>query len=251
MKKLLLTLAAGVAAIGATSSANATSILEITGISVLSGSPSGTIRNNGTNYSARLGPQQITGKLDGVDTSLIAYCLELTQTSGLGTFEVVSLKDYLSGFYSASSAQTRTNLISSVLGNNGGSGNLLTEVALQLAIWELRYENLNDVFDLKDDRFKLVSNGLSSYVNAANSLYANSGELLGGTYDFFVAKNEGHYEGKGHKKKWVEGKQDLLFYTFTPFAAPVPEPATWAMMIGGFALAGAAMRRRKPVVSFA
>jgi hypothetical protein len=31
----------------------------------------------------------------------------------------------------------------------------------------------------------------------------------------------------------------------------VPEPATWAMMIGGFALAGAAMRRRKAIVSFA
>jgi len=31
----------------------------------------------------------------------------------------------------------------------------------------------------------------------------------------------------------------------------VPEPATWAMMIGGFALAGAAMRRRAAVVAFA
>jgi hypothetical protein len=31
----------------------------------------------------------------------------------------------------------------------------------------------------------------------------------------------------------------------------VPEPATWGMMIGGFALAGAAMRRRKAAVSFA
>lgn len=28
-------------------------------------------------------------------------------------------------------------------------------------------------------------------------------------------------------------------------SAPVPEPATWAMMIGGFALAGAVMRRRR------
>lgn len=35
-------------------------------------------------------------------------------------------------------------------------------------------------------------------------------------------------------------------------AAPVvPEPATWALMIGGFALAGAAIRRRKAAVSFA
>lgn len=31
----------------------------------------------------------------------------------------------------------------------------------------------------------------------------------------------------------------------------VPEPAAWAMMIGGFALAGATIRRRKTVVSFA
>ena len=31
----------------------------------------------------------------------------------------------------------------------------------------------------------------------------------------------------------------------------VPEPATWAMMIGGFGLAGAAMRRRRTVVRFA
>jgi hypothetical protein len=32
---------------------------------------------------------------------------------------------------------------------------------------------------------------------------------------------------------------------------PVPEPATWAMMIGGFGLVGASMRRRKVSVSFA
>ena len=31
----------------------------------------------------------------------------------------------------------------------------------------------------------------------------------------------------------------------------VPEPAAWAMMIGGFGLAGAAIRRRKPVAALA
>ena len=33
--------------------------------------------------------------------------------------------------------------------------------------------------------------------------------------------------------------------------APVPEPATWAMMIGGFALVGASMRRKAAAVRFA
>jgi PEP-CTERM motif len=33
--------------------------------------------------------------------------------------------------------------------------------------------------------------------------------------------------------------------------AAVPEPASWALMIGGFGLVGFAMRRRKANVAFA
>lgn len=44
----------------------------------------------------------------------------------------------------------------------------------------------------------------------------------------------------------------LSLGTVTEIAAPpsVPEPASWAMMLGGFGLVGAAMRRRKPRVRF-
>lgn len=37
------------------------------------------------------------------------------------------------------------------------------------------------------------------------------------------------------------------FAVFTPSAQAVPEPDTWLLMIGGFALAGMAMRRRRGV----
>jgi hypothetical protein len=41
-------------------------------------------------------------------------------------------------------------------------------------------------------------------------------------------------------------------YTVTiALAGAVPEPATWAMMIGGFGLVGGALRRRARAVSFA
>lgn len=40
-----------------------------------------------------------------------------------------------------------------------------------------------------------------------------------------------------------------LTYDYTPVGAAVPEPATWAMMVLGFALAGAAIRRRGAAVA--
>lgn len=47
------------------------------------------------------------------------------------------------------------------------------------------------------------------------------------------------------------GSASEIFFENGNFAA-VPEPATWAMMIGGFGVVGAAMRRRRSVqVSFA
>jgi len=50
---------------------------------------------------------------------------------------------------------------------------------------------------------------------------------------------------------WISGSLTFHDIGLDEPLPEYPEPATWAMMIGGFALAGAAMRRRKASVSFA
>ncbi|MBO9581616.1 MAG: PEP-CTERM sorting domain-containing protein [Sphingobium sp.] len=44
---------------------------------------------------------------------------------------------------------------------------------------------------------------------------------------------------------------NLSHLAFFGTQAPVPEPATWAMLIAGMGIVGASMRRRKTAVSFA
>jgi hypothetical protein len=41
-----------------------------------------------------------------------------------------------------------------------------------------------------------------------------------------------------------------VFFSSLPVLSSVPEPASWAMMLGGFGLIGGALRRRKVAVSF-
>lgn len=51
--------------------------------------------------------------------------------------------------------------------------------------------------------------------------------------------------------RWLSGSISHVIGEEIPYGDPVPEPTTWAMMIGGLALTGAAMRRRRYAVAFA
>lgn len=73
------------------------------------------------------------------------------------------------------------------------------------------------------------------------SYVSPSGDALGGT---------GSHAGPQGLGDEAWGLSNVLLTSDATVAA-VPEPATWALMIGGFAVAGAAMRRRKTAVSFA
>jgi hypothetical protein len=91
-----------------------------------------------------------------------------------------------------------------------------------------------------------VTNGIGrSSAGAVNAsgLSVSAGDML----SFAFSKSAGQQFGS------LSGISAVVDFTakVTPPAGAVPEPASWAMMIGGFALAGSVLRRRKPAVAFA
>jgi hypothetical protein len=86
----------------------------------------------------------------------------------------------------------------------------------------------------------IYENGYVNWAGNGSTLldFGNGGQLR---ITLFNTKfNEGFF-GLNDGKKYG-GVVDAKFKLVT---APVPEPATWAMMIAGFGLVGAAMRRRQ------
>lgn len=221
MTKTFLTFAAGAAALAAATSANAATF-NIQSVSTAYNGPNARVELGNKDYSGSLSPQNISGIWNGELVNFLAYCLELTQTAGTGKFEVVPLSSYLSG--------SRGDDVAALVSNYAGSNNQTKEAALQLALWEVRYEKSNNSLNVNNGHLDLehVSGvNQNTLTNTANSYLANMGDV-DGNLEFWVATND--------------KKQDLLFYTVKP---PVPEPATWAMMIIGFASIGRAMRARR------
>jgi len=184
------------------------------------------------NYSSvYVSPQYLTGTLDGNAVQLFAYCVDILSYSGPGTFNVVSLLDYLGG------NTTKYNQLAALIAAAGGPANKYADGAAQAAVWEAIYDN--NPYDAASGNFWMnnVQND-PTLVADANSLLAqavsNAG-TTGSNLQLFVATNS--------------NAQDMLFWTVTP----VPEPASWAMMLLGFGFIGGAMRsaRRRQDLAYA
>ena len=79
----------------------------------------------------------------------------------------------------------------------------------------------------------------------------NGGNAPAGTYEYNQAAINFQYTDPVTQKTYFSQIATTTgVLTRTVFAAGgVPEPASWALMIGGFGLAGAALRRRRAVVA--
>ena len=100
---------------------------------------------------------------------------------------------------------------------------------------------------------------LAGYVSAMDDA-KGAGDLKVNGYAFEIGEfGYDLYTGPGFRGSfdkstlavWINGRQvvtpaERRTAAFAAFAAPVPEPTLWALMIGGFGLVGAALRRRRP-----
>jgi hypothetical protein len=92
--------------------------------------------------------------------------------------------------------------------------------------------------------------GGGSFINGQVASVNSYGLTFGtGFGDFRSGLNSSWGEFSGYVPVWLHA--DWINRNLVAPPPAVPEPATWLMLIGGFALVGASMRRRKTAVSFA
>ena len=88
---------------------------------------------------------------------------------------------------------------------------------------------------------------------AATAIYAlenNSGSAMLRNYDLAtgMAQHGVYLQDNGNEP--FANYANIAFASDDdgPVVSPVPEPATWALMIAGFGLAGVGLRRRRPAL---
>lgn len=214
----------------------------------------GTIHdaNTGVNEAVYIGTIDLTGDLVNNPsaglTSLQVFCIDIRDNLGGGTFTEVSPSELsnvsdtsLNVHYTAQQVTDLTKFLAYV-GVQGGVTNAITSAAAQLGVWEIISEASDTNWNVTDSQSSFWVQGLdSSVTNLANSWLAGSRGQSTAGYTLHVLDP-------------AAGNQTQAFVTHVPGEQSnlgVPEPATWGMIVVGFGLLGAALRRRKEEALFA
>jgi len=141
---------------------------------------------------------------------------------------------------------------------SGGNGYKATEAAYNLAKEpDIKLTAIGEI----EQGFEVIFDGkpVGSITGGIGSL-SGTWSLPGFRVDYLAVKSSNQfmvYSVNGSSGDWSTAgllnrrgnPQEASHLIF--FGSAVPEPATWALMIGGFGLAGASVRRRRPDVVFA
>ena len=102
----------------------------------------------------------------------------------------------------------------------------------------------------------LADTALSAFANSASSSAAVAGADFAHTLEWEGVQGFRAFDAIGGlidlgsgRFTMLDGEGNDFWFSAASFNNPVPEPASWAMMIAGFGLAGAAARRRRAPVT--
>lgn len=109
----------------------------------------------------------------------------------------------------------------------------------------------NTSFSVSELDFCIVSEGdCRSQTFGVGSSYDVVVFGAGSVYSYYYF-NPGSFGGVGTYDTVLFGADQAGRLVVSESLSAIPEPTTWVMMIGGFALAGSAMRRRRPAAAAA
>ena len=163
-----------------------------------------------------------SGTFDLNSESFISFCVEVTQHAAAWG----ATASYTEASFSSTVAGNLTNLANKYYSSVSDS---LTSAAFQMAVWEVVLED--GAFDLTSGAFK-VKNSAAAISLAQSWLNGINDDSVAATGDYSLRYlQNGKY-------------QDMLVLT------PVPEPATYGMLLLGMGLIGLFARRRStPIIS--
>jgi PEP-CTERM motif len=227
MKRIAL---AAAAALSATvpHAASAAAQVNITTQSFAAGSNTGVLHFAGSpfdNRSVGIGQFLLTGAYTptGGSAAFRTYCVDIFHALTVpGVYDLVPLSQMYTG--------VRATNIAKILANTNAT-NATTSAAVQLALWEVAFETAG-TFNVTSGAFNVTGGNSGAARALANTYLANLGS-------------------------WNVSATHTARLLYHPqrqsqvYLAPVPEPATWAMLIVGFGLTGATLRMRRRATAIA
>lgn len=162
-------------------------------------------------------------KLTLADASLLySYCVDLFASTATGVYTLGAIGDVVAD-------PVRGANLLSLLSHNPNPANTDEGAALQLAVWDLVY----------DDDFDVLGGAFRSFDDSPYSL-AGAQALANSYLDNVRLGNWTPVAGYSLTSLHLDYAQDQI-----TLVAGVPEPASWAMLIAGFGVLGGLARRRR------
>ncbi|MHA6718936.1 PEPxxWA-CTERM sorting domain-containing protein [Sphingomonas sp. RS6] len=184
---------------------------------------------NDVDHNVSVGRFHMTGTENGSVIDFFSYCADAFHNLSKGSFEWADLS-------ALTSNTTRQEQLVTLLTNSelllGAESNAQVRktisAATQLAVWEILSERKTWSYDTKKGDFYTTGGDTNAARTLANSYLA---QIANGSWTAVA----------GYKVRVLFSANNQSQVVVTA----VPEPATWLMLIGGFALVGGTLRRRR------